>query len=314
MDEKPLVSIALCTYNGERFLKEQLDSIVGQIYQNLELIIVDDHSTDNTIKILHEYAEKHPFIKVYLNSTNLGYIKNFEKAMKLCSGSLIALSDQDDIWQKTKIEKQVEAIGENVLIYHDSKFIDHEGKPLGKNMSDLMNLYRGDQPEVFLFFNCISGHSVLFKKKLLDIMLPFPSTYFHDWWMVYVATNLGSIHFLTEPLVHYRQHTNTDTNLLKRDKSKRKKVNVSSIEKYKRRVEWLKSCAQFSYNKNPLFVKNIYQEYLNSENTYFLFKIAKILYHNRSILFKINNKSSFSKLNFIIKESWGGKMKQLFQC
>ena len=314
MDSKPLVSIALCTYNGERFLKEQLDSIVGQTYSNIELITVDDCSTDNTLKILQEYAERYPFIKIYLNPTNLGYIKNFEKALRLCKGAFIALSDQDDIWQKNKIEKQVEAIGDNILIYHDSKFIDYQGNPLNKNMSDVMNFYRGDQPEAFLFFNCISGHSVLLKRELLDYLLPFPDTYFHDWWMGFVATNQGRIDYLNDTLVHYRQHENTDTNILKRDQKKRKKVPLSPSELYKRKLEWLKSCAEYSFNEHSEFIKAIYKEYIENNNTYFSFGITKILYLNRSLLLKISNKNNFSKLNFILKEGWGGKMRKLFRC
>lgn len=312
MDEKPLVSIALCTYNGERFLKEQLDSIVNQSYPNIELIVVDDCSSDNTLKILGEYAAKHQFIKVFSNTENLGYIRNFEKAMRLCNGPLIALSDQDDIWSLGKIEKQVQAIGNNMLIYHDSKFIDQQGNSLNKYMSDVMNLYRGDQPEVFLFFNCISGHSVLLKKELLDKMLPFPDAYFHDWWMGYVATNAGSIDYLSEALVKYRQHENADTNILKREREKRKKAVIKPSELYKRKVQWLKSCGDYPYNKNPEFITEIYEEIIKNDRTYISARLAKLIYLNRSLLFKINKKSNFSKLNFILKEIWGGKMRKLF--
>jgi len=312
MDEKPLVSIALCTYNGERYLKEQLDSIVNQSYSNIELIAVDDCSSDSTIKILKEYSQKHTFIKVYSNTENLGYIKNFEKAMQLCNGLLIALCDQDDIWKSDKIEKQVQAIGKNMLIYHDSEFIDQEGNSLNKCMSDIMNLYRGDQPEVFLFFNCISGHSVLLKKELLEKMLPFPDAYFHDWWMGYVATNAGSIDYLSEALVKYRQHENADTNILKRDGGNRKKVSITPSELYKRKVQWLKSCAEYPFNKNPELIKKIYEEIIKNDGTFISTGLAKLIYVNRSLLFKINNKSNFSKLNFILKEIWGGKIRKLF--
>ncbi|SDM17818.1 Glycosyl transferase family 2 [Daejeonella rubra] len=312
MDEKPLVSIALCTYNGERFLKEQLDSIVNQSYSNIELIAVDDCSSDSTLKILRDYAEKYPFIKVFSNTENLGYIRNFEKAMRLCNGPLIALSDQDDIWSSDKIEKQVQSIGNNMLIYHDSEFIDQQGKSLNKYMSDVMNLYRGDEPEVFLFFNCISGHSVLLKKELLDKMLPFPDAYFHDWWMGYVATNAGSIDYISEALVKYRQHENADTNILKRDLKKRKKAGIKSSELYKRKVQWLKSCAEYPFNKNTKLIKKIYEEIIKNDSTYISAGLAKLIYLNRSLLFKINKKSNYSKLNFILKEIWGGKIRKLF--
>jgi glycosyltransferase involved in cell wall biosynthesis len=312
MDEKPLVSIALCTYNGERFLREQLDSIINQSYSNIEIIAVDDCSSDKTVEILRDYAEKHPFIKVFSNTENLGYIRNFEKAMRLCHGPLIALSDQDDIWSSEKIEKQVQAIGNNILIYHDSEFIDQKGKSLNKYMSDVMNLYRGNEPEVFLFFNCISGHSVLLKKELLDKMLPFPDAYFHDWWMGFVATNAGSIDYLSEALVKYRQHENTDTNILKRERVKQKKTVIKPSELYKRKVQWLKSCAEYPFNKNPKLIQKIYEEILKNDRTYISTGLAKLIFSNRSLLFRINKKSNYSKLNFILKEIWGGKIRKLF--
>ena len=140
MNHKPLVSIALCTYNGEAYLREQLDSIANQSYSPLELIAVDDSSSDNTLEILKEYAAIYPFIKIFVNPENLGYIRNFEKALQLCSGDFIALSDQDDIWDHKKIEKQVNSIGNNLLVYHDSEFVDQNGNSLNRKMSDIMNL------------------------------------------------------------------------------------------------------------------------------------------------------------------------------
>ena len=312
MNHKALVSIALCTYNGEAYIREQLDSIVNQSYSPLELIAVDDCSTDNTLHILQEYAAKYPFIKVFVNPENLGYIRNFEKALQLCSGDFIALSDQDDIWDLKKIEKQVHAIGNNLLVYHDSEFIDQNGNSLNRKMSDLMNLYRGDQPEAFLFFNCISGHSVLMKKELRDELLPFPNAYFHDWWMGYVATNLGSIDFINETLVKYRQHQKADTNILKRKRDNTLRNPLSAEMIYERKMLWIKSCVDYTKNKNPEFLRNLYAEFKKNKEEYISFGLAKLIYKNRDILFSINKKNIFSKLNFTLKELWGGKMRRIF--
>ena len=101
--QKPLISIALATYNGEKYLREFLDSIAYQTYKNIEIIACDDQSTDNTVKILEEYS-KILNLRYYLNENRLGPVKNFEKALKLCSGRFIALADQDDIWLPEKIE------------------------------------------------------------------------------------------------------------------------------------------------------------------------------------------------------------------
>ena len=307
-----MVSIALCTYNGEAYLREQLDSIVDQSYPAIELIAVDDCSSDNTLKILEEYAAKYPCIQVFVNPKNLGYIRNFEKALRLCNGDFIALSDQDDIWDLRKIEKQVKAIGNHLLIYHDSEFVDQNGQSLYSKMSDIMNLYRGDRPEAFLFFNCISGHSVLMKKELRDELLPFPNAYFHDWWMGYVATNLGSIDFINESLVKYRQHQKADTNILKRNRDNRLRNPITAEMKYERKMLWIKSCLDYPKNKNPEFIQNLYAELQKNKEEYISFGLAKIIYKNRGMLFSINKKSTFSKLNFALKELWGGKIRRIF--
>jgi glycosyltransferase involved in cell wall biosynthesis len=312
MDYKALVSIALCTYNGEAYLREQLDSIVDQSYPAIELIAVDDCSSDNTLKILEEYAAKYPYIQVFVNPQNLGYIRNFEKALQLCNGDFITLSDQDDIWDLRKIEKQVKAIGNHLLIYHDSEFVDQNGQSLHRKMSDIMNLYRGNQPEAFLFFNCISGHSVLMKKELRDELLPFPNAYFHDWWMGYVATNLGSIDFINESLVKYRQHQKADTNILKRKRDNTLRNPITAEMKYERKMLWIKSCLDYPKNKNPEFIQNLYAEFQKNKEEYISFGLAKIIHKNRGVLFSINNKSTFSKLNFALKELWGGKIRRIF--
>src|SRR5580698_4535990 len=123
MEDSPLVSIALCTYNGEKFLAAQLDTLIAQTYKNLEVIAVDDCSTDSTYDILKTYAAKYPWFRIYQNAQNLRFLKNFQVAVSYCKGDLIALCDQDDLWHPEKIEMQVNAIGDNMFIYHDSEFI-----------------------------------------------------------------------------------------------------------------------------------------------------------------------------------------------
>src|SRR5690606_18169426 len=108
--------IALCTYNGGKYLIEQLDSLVKQDYPNIEIIIVDDCSKDTTLSILNSYSLHYPNIKIHVNENNLGYKKNFEKAIQLCNGEYIALSDQDDIWKLDKISKLINSIEKSVLI------------------------------------------------------------------------------------------------------------------------------------------------------------------------------------------------------
>lgn len=126
------VSIVLCSYNGERFLKTQLDSIVCQTYPIHELIIQDDGSTDHTLDVAREYAAQYPFIRIEQHAQNLGFNRNFENALKKATGDFIAIADQDDIWYPEKIAKQVQAIGTHDLCisgYHtDSTYQEGQMK------------------------------------------------------------------------------------------------------------------------------------------------------------------------------------------
>ena len=115
-----LVSVVVCTYNGSRFVSEQIESICKQTYPNLQIIIVDDASTDNTFEIIKQWADKDHRIHLHRNEKNLGFNLNFDKACKLTTGDYIAIADQDDIWELTKIEKLVAKINESpdTLLVH----------------------------------------------------------------------------------------------------------------------------------------------------------------------------------------------------
>ena len=205
--QKP-VSIVMATYNGERFIAQQLDSLLAQTYPLLEIIICDDGSTDHTRDILEQYATRHPQIKLFFNETNLGYIRNFEKAILLASAEYIALCDQDDYWVPEKIEKLSGAIGDYPMVYSDSMLCDEQLTPTGKKISDVtacQSFYSCLQQAVFCR---VYGHATLIKKSMLTRAIPFPEVLPHDWWLSFIATLEGGIYFLPETLVHYRQHSN----------------------------------------------------------------------------------------------------------
>jgi glycosyltransferase involved in cell wall biosynthesis len=310
MKQDPLVSIALCTYNGTKYLAEQLDTLVNQTYAPVEIIVVDDCSTDDTFAIITDYASKYPQFKIYRNENNLGFTANFERAVTLCSGQLIALCDQDDLWHPQKIELQVKAIADNVFIYHDSEFIREDGTSMKKKMSDIVNLYRGDKPEVFLFFNCVSGHSILMKRALLEDALPLKKDYFHDWWLAYVATNIGKIDFIPQCLVKYRQHDKSDTNILRLER-KRDKNKHSSVKKIERIEQWLYYCATFPKNKHQQIIDQFYNAYTRRVNSYVSFKLSRLLFKYRKTICYIRKKSKLNMLNYIYSQIWGLKTKKL---
>jgi len=286
---KPLISIALCTFNGERFLKEQLDSLVNQTYLNIEIIVVDDLSSDGTLKILQNYAAQYKSINIYKNEVNLGYIKNFEKAIGLCSGDFIALADQDDIWELEKIDLLFSNIGNNTLIYHDSEFVDDKGNTLHKKLSDRLNMYEGNSPYPFFFYNCISGHSMMFKKSLIAAILPLNDKYYHDWQIAITATLNGGIKYLDQPLVKYRQHELSSTDFLKIKRKKAKKNSLTNRD-------WLK----YVQTKlgNDLYLAEIIS-CLNDDNEVkegYKIKLFQALLKNATLLFYMKKKHSFFKM------------------
>jgi glycosyltransferase involved in cell wall biosynthesis len=205
-----LVSIAMATYNGEKYIKQQLESILNQTYNNLEVIICDDISKDKTVDIIKQYQKKDSRIKFYINKENLGFKKNFEKAISLCSGDFIALSDQDDIWKKYKIEKLVVNIKEYDLIHSASSLMDENSNIIAEKWLKQDNFKYSF--EKLVFGNTITGCTVLFKKSLLKDFFPIPTgEKYHDWWLALLATKSKGITYINEPLVFYRQHSLQDT-------------------------------------------------------------------------------------------------------
>jgi glycosyltransferase involved in cell wall biosynthesis len=208
--QPPLVSIALCTYNGESFMRQQIDSILNQTYKNLEIIIVDDHSTDNSYTIAAEYAAKDSRVKCFLNDINLGYNKNFAKAVRLTTGSYIAISDQDDIWELNKIQRLLDNIGDHWLIFSNSAMINDAGELQEKKL--LHNFNYGDRDfRGILLTNFVTGHTSLMAREFLDYIFPFPDAGYYDWWMGFIAIYHHKLIYLEEVLTIYRLHEKSVT-------------------------------------------------------------------------------------------------------
>src|SRR6187549_727051 len=136
----PLVSIAMATYNGEKFITEQLESLVNQTYKNIEIVIVDDCSTDNTVRIITDFQKKYGSITLIEKDSNSGITKTFEHSIRNCKGEYIALSDQDDVWLSNKIEILLDELGSEDAIYSNSLLVDKNGIFLNTDFKSLMNL------------------------------------------------------------------------------------------------------------------------------------------------------------------------------
>jgi glycosyltransferase involved in cell wall biosynthesis len=308
MLEKPLISIALCTYNGEKFLRRQLDTLVNQDYIYKEIVVVEDASTDGTLTILNEYAEKYSFISIHVNEQNLGFRKSFEKAIQFSRGNLIALSDQDDLWMKEKLSIMEAQIGENQLIYHDSAFIKENGQSLNKNMSDVVNMYAGDSFKPFLFFNSVSGHACMFKRSLIPYILPLPVSVYHDHWIAYVAANVGTIGYVAKTLVQYRQHTHNSTNILKLT-ARKSADHLSGKNKILSTLAGFEAMSNFEFNKEPDFLLRLVQFYRERLTAFVNVNLITFMFEHYQLFLSIPKKNAFSNTNFIIKHLWGLKLK-----
>ena len=206
-----LISVALATYNGEKFIREQLNSILWQTYPDFELVIADDCSTDGTSEILKEYAEKYPNVRLCPNTPKAGMVKNFEKTLRNCRGDFIAFADQDDIWLPDKLQYLFDNIDDDTtMIYHDGAYIDDRGNFMNKRVSDYRKLVNGRNlflmdEESGLF---ICGHAMLFRKELLRKALPLSELRNHDGWITCIAILEGNLKSLPDAKVLYRQHSN----------------------------------------------------------------------------------------------------------
>lgn len=222
------VSIALCIYNGAKFLPDQLESFLSQTRLPDEVIICDDCSSDESLKLAEEFARKADFtVKVFRNRQNIGLIKNFEKAISLCCGDIIFLSDQDDVWMPQKIElilKEFEKSSEVGLVFSNAELVDEQLTPIGLKLSDITYTEkigklekRGKFFEELLKRNYITGSTAAFRSIFREKLLPFPEDIpelIHDAWIAFVIYVLAEHTFIKEPLVKYRQHSSQQLGLL----------------------------------------------------------------------------------------------------
>ena len=208
---KGLVSIAVATYNGEKYLTEQLDCLLRQTYPEIEIVIVDDGSKDNTVAIVQQYCSKYTNIKLLMNEQNRGVTKTFERGIEHCNGVFVALCDQDDIWELDKIAIMVAEINIEDAVYCNSLLVDSYNVSMGKDFKQVMNLKSYYSGAPFLLSNCIPGHAMLIKTDFVKMCLPFPTHIYFDRWISFCAAANKGIKYINQQLVRYRQH---ETNMV----------------------------------------------------------------------------------------------------
>jgi hypothetical protein len=200
------ISIAMATYNGARFLPEQLASFVAQERLPDEFVVCDDGSSDATMDILHAFAITAPFeVRVERNEKNLGYVRNFEKALSLCTGDIIFLSDQDDVWLPAKLGRvEAEFLADPMVMATINDMFITDAELKHNNVTQMGNILRAGMDDTSFGWGC--GLAV--RKSLMTLLLPFPSQmrFAHDSWINEVSTALGAKKVVTESLQLYRRH------------------------------------------------------------------------------------------------------------
>lgn len=297
----PLVSIVLATHNGEKYLKEQLDSLINQTYPALEIIVVDDCSTDATVDIIKLYRQKYGHIKFYQNEAVLGPVKNFEKGMVLSAGEYISLCDQDDVWMPEKIKKIMDIIGPCDMAYCNSGFIDENGNDLGRKLSDIKNLGSYKDCLAFSIGNAVSGHAAVFSRRLLSSVLPIPVEIIHDWWLAFNAVQHSEIRYINEVLVQYRQHSQNYIGAINvKDRKKKRESNKSRANSIKFRMyAFSGNCAVHNHEE-----RIVLQKLAKAYENYSLFNDylrMLIFFRYRNRLLAIKKRSSFKRWLFCLK-------------
>ena len=210
-------SVAMCTYNGEKHIREQLESIIGQTMPPDEIVICDDGSKDHTVDIIRDVLKDWKGkLQLVCNEKNLGFVKNFEKAISLCHGDIIYLSDQDDVWDLHKIEIMDEVFCRNpdvVTVWHDAELVDESlcrlydsfwKTTLEFNEKKFLN---GDYSHI-LEGNVMQGSACAFRKEVFCSAVPFPKHAFHDEWLLLVSLLTGRVIPVSKILMKYRQADN----------------------------------------------------------------------------------------------------------
>lgn len=279
------IDILMATYNGEQYLREQIESILCQTYSEFRLIISDDCSTDNTRKIIKEYEKKDTRIVSYFQEKNLGYIKNFEFLLTKVENDIYMLSDQDDYWLPEKIEHTYDFLKENNadLVFTDLTVVDKDQAIINKSFNDLMKLTPKinktvNNKEFVYLYNCVTGCTLMAKKQFLDKILPIPSNskhLLHDHWIALVTSINGKIAYLPERLINYRQHGNNQIG------AKHKNYQNDSLEEMRNHFINVKLGIFESYIKNPKVFTNELKDRNNK-----VYKYYKMLQKKNKFNFK----------------------------
>ena len=299
------VDILVATCNGEKYVKEQIDSILNQTYENIRVIVSDDRSDDSTPKILKEIAKSDKRVILNLQKERLGVINNFEFLLKQVKSNFYMFSDQDDFWLPNKVEKMMERQKqENAdLVFGDLEVVNENLETMYPSYGDYMLLNRKikkciNSYEYNYLYNCVTGCTILGKTSMLDKILPLPNTskyVLHDHWIGIITGIYGKVAYVEETYIKYRQHGN---NQVGTDKISHKFTKFSDVRELFLKIKI--EIFQTFVDNNDRFPKEIQEKNAKAlkyfkmlENKkYFNFKNWNIfydLYKNETFKYYIEN-------------------------
>lgn len=212
---RPLISVAMCTYNGARYVREQLQSIAGQTTAPDEVVICDDASSDQTAEIIQTFVASALLrVRLVRNSGTLGCTGNFERAIRLCRGDIIVLADQDDVWKPEKLARLAEAFCSNPgagYAFSDADVVDENGAHLGLSLwqtvdFDAPRFVASRQLQMLLKRNLVTGAATAFRSSLCSLLLPIPEAWPHDYWIALLGSIFSYGVPVPERLLFYRRH------------------------------------------------------------------------------------------------------------
>ena len=223
-----MISVCMATYNGEKFLREQIDSILKQLGENDELIISDDGSTDNTLNIINSYDDKRI---IFLNCNKQCYTKNFENALSHSKGDYIFLADQDDVWLPGKVDACLKALENFDFIVTDAIVVDESKSVIIESYFKYCNVRKGFIYN--LLFTRYIGACMAFKRNVLQSVLPIPDNekyIAHDYWIACVCEKKYNVKLINTPFLLYRRHSNNTSGGVFGDSK------LTFLEKIKKRI------------------------------------------------------------------------------
>ena len=248
MIDSPKISVAVCTYNGEKYIPAQLDSIINQSLPPYEIIIVDDGSSDETLSVLKQYSMKYKIIHHFCNEERLGFVRNFSLAISKTHGDYVALADQDDIWTENHLEALLHGIGHNAVCVGDAIMIDSGGKETGERFSDVKNNYFIPNDSVSKAYRIVynlnpyQGASMLIDRNWVETYLPIPEeACYHDTFLAGCASLTQGLAVIPDIITRYRIHDGQVTTTWK----------ISIIKELRKRRH------RICFPSKPVFIKRV---------------------------------------------------------